>query len=342
MKNEAYSNVLQRTSIALPSLPTMLEDLNELDEAQEKGNNKENESKTKIETEKYSNLEKEKEIKCDQMVSDRLLEGEEETVSNKLNSLSPTKTGQPKGDTEEKVEQQKTNNLEEEEKVIKRTDVLAHRLLKGKKETKSNKPHPLFSTKAGQPKKDPGTRLGQEKTSAKVKNQVTEWPHTLVRDLLEEDDSEEEEDIKCLHILPQTLLETKEETICIRPPNTEQTKNRFTPKVEQNKDDDVEKEKEIERLRALAETLLERERDLEVQMLEYYGLKEQEEAMKEMENLLKTNSTEAKFLSLKVESLEEENERLKNQILELEKVTNKLDRNKEKIKKLKQRFVYFF
>jgi hypothetical protein len=320
LKDAAHSNILQRTSLALPSLPTLLEDPKELEEEQEKGNNRESESKRKIKTED-SNLEKEKEIKCDEMLSDKL-----------LNSLFPTNTVQPKLETEVEFEQQKTNSLEKE-KEIKHNDKLAHKFLKRKEETKTNKqPHSLFPSMAGQPTKEPGTRLEQEKTSSIVKNQAVEWSHT-VRELLEEDESGEEEEIKCIHILPQTLLETKGESICI-------PRSRYNaPKVAQEETDDLEKEKEIEQLRALAETLLERERNLEVQMLEYYGLKEQEEAMNEMENLLKTNSTEAKFLSLKVESLQEENERLKNQILELEKVTNKLDRNKEKIKMLKKRFV---
>jgi hypothetical protein len=316
-KDEAHSNVLQRTSLALPSLPTLFEDPIVLDEAQEKGNNRESESKINIKTEKDGNWEKEKEIKCDEMLIDKLLNREDKTISNKPNSLFPTKTGQPKAETEVEVEQQKTNILEKEEEI---------------KHTKSNKPHSLFPSKVGQPKKEPGTKHEQEKTSSIVKNQAVEWSHT-VWDLLEEDESDEEEEIRYLHILPQTLLETKGESICI-------PRSRYAaPKVAQEETDDLEKEKEIEQLRALAETLLERERNLEVQMLEYYGLKEQEGAMKEMENLLKTNSTETKFLSLKVESLEEENEKLKNQILELEKVTNKLDRNKEKIKMLKKRFV---
>ncbi|KAF3324533.1 protein CHUP1 [Carex littledalei] len=329
--DEGHSNVIQRTSIAPPSLPTLLEELEEHEEANEQENNIKSELQEKIETEDC-NLEKEKEIKCDQMLSDKLLQEEEETITNKTNSLFLTETGQPETETETKVEQ-KSIILEKELEI------------KGEDENIPNKTHFLFPTMAGQPKKESETKHEQEKTSVKGKNQGIEWPHMLVRDLLyeeeeeeeEEEDDEDEEEIKYLHVLPQTLLETKEEIISICPPNTEEPKNHIKAKVELEENDDLEKEKEIERLRALAETLLERERGLEVQMLEYYGLKEQEEAMKEMENVLKTNCNEAKFLSLKVESLEEENVRLKNQILDLEKVTNKLDKNKEEIKMLKKR-----
>ena len=124
-------NVLQRTSITPPSLPTLLEEPEEYVEADEQENNKKSEPKEKIETEDC-NLEKEKEIKCEQMLSDKLLHEEEETITNKPNSLFPTETGQPETETETKVEHKSI--ILEKELEIKHTDMLAHKLLKGEDE----------------------------------------------------------------------------------------------------------------------------------------------------------------------------------------------------------------
>lgn len=99
---------------------------------------------------------------------------------------------------------------------------------------------------------------------------------------------------------------------------------------------DLEMEQEIMRLRNLVESLSQRQRELEMEMLENYGLKEREAATKELENRLKISSVEAKFLTLKVESLQDENQRLKNQILEFEGLKNKLESMKAKIKLLKK------
>lgn len=46
----------------------------------------------------------------------------------------------------------------------------------------------------------------------------------------------------------------------------------------------------------MVKNLKERERDLEIQLLEYYGLKEQESAVVELHNRLKINSMETSFL----------------------------------------------
>ncbi|XP_010939030.1 protein CHUP1, chloroplastic [Elaeis guineensis] len=100
---------------------------------------------------------------------------------------------------------------------------------------------------------------------------------------------------------------------------------------------DVEMELEIAYLRNLVHSLQEREKCLELQMLEYYGLKEQEATVRELENRLKMNTMEVKLLSLKIESLQDENQKLKNQVLDYSRVMTELESARSMIKLLKKK-----
>ncbi|KAH9614253.1 hypothetical protein KSS87_013116 [Heliosperma pusillum] len=106
---------------------------------------------------------------------------------------------------------------------------------------------------------------------------------------------------------------------------------------------DVEKddyEHEIENLKRRVRYLRERERKLEVQLLEYYGLKEQEKAMMELQNRVKINNIEAKLFSMRIESLEAENKRLATQVGDYSKIVSELEDAKVKIKVLKRKIRY--
>ncbi|KAK8678744.1 hypothetical protein V6N13_144231 [Hibiscus sabdariffa] len=96
-------------------------------------------------------------------------------------------------------------------------------------------------------------------------------------------------------------------------------------------------EKEIKQLRNMVRMLRERERNLEVQLLEYYGIKEQEAAILERENQLKINNMEAKFFTQKIASLQSENQRLENQVADHAKVVAELQAAKSRIKVLKKK-----
>ncbi|PQQ05871.1 polyadenylate-binding protein 4-like isoform X1 [Prunus yedoensis var. nudiflora] len=98
-----------------------------------------------------------------------------------------------------------------------------------------------------------------------------------------------------------------------------------------------EHEQEIRHLRSTVRMLRERERNLEVQLLEYYGLKEQETAVMELQNQLKINTMEAKLFTLKIESLEAENRRLEAQVADHAKVVAELEATRAKIKILKKK-----
>ncbi|TYJ46636.1 hypothetical protein E1A91_A02G132600v1 [Gossypium mustelinum] len=96
-------------------------------------------------------------------------------------------------------------------------------------------------------------------------------------------------------------------------------------------------EQEIKYLRNMVRMLSERERNLELQLLEYYGLKEQEAAVFELQNQLKINKMEAKRFNHKIESLQSENQRLEAQVVDHARVMAELETAKSKIKLFKKK-----
>lgn len=99
-------------------------------------------------------------------------------------------------------------------------------------------------------------------------------------------------------------------------------------------------EQEVRHLRNMVRILRERERSLEVQLLEYYGLKEQETAVMELQNRLKINNMEAKLFTLKIESLQADNRRLQTQVADHAKVMSELESARSKIKLLKRKLKF--
>ncbi|WOH04078.1 hypothetical protein DCAR_0623484 [Daucus carota subsp. sativus] len=86
----------------------------------------------------------------------------------------------------------------------------------------------------------------------------------------------------------------------------------------------------------MVKNLKERERDLELQLLEYYGLKEQESSVMELQNRLKVNSMETKLYTLKIETLQADNKRLEAQVTDHARVVADLEVARSKLKKLKR------
>ncbi|KAJ9568440.1 hypothetical protein OSB04_004406 [Centaurea solstitialis] len=114
------------------------------------------------------------------------------------------------------------------------------------------------------------------------------------------------------------------------------------PNVSPMKDSDLQRPKdahdqEITSLRNLVKILKERESNLEIQLLEYYGLKEQETAVMELQNRLKLNNMEAKLFALKIESLQADNRRLEAQMADYTKAVSDLEAARSKIKTLKKK-----
>ncbi|XP_009398825.2 protein CHUP1, chloroplastic-like [Musa acuminata AAA Group] len=101
--------------------------------------------------------------------------------------------------------------------------------------------------------------------------------------------------------------------------------------------EDKAMEQEIANLRKLVWSLQENERSLELQLLEYYGMQEQEAAVRELESQLKINLVEAKLYSLKIESLQADNRRLQDQLMEYSRAMNELEAGRATIKILKKK-----
>ncbi|KAJ0977946.1 hypothetical protein J5N97_013420 [Dioscorea zingiberensis] len=100
---------------------------------------------------------------------------------------------------------------------------------------------------------------------------------------------------------------------------------------------DIAMEQEIARLKNLVVSLSERERCLELQLLEYYGMQEQEAALRELESQLKMNTMETKLYTMKIESLQADNQRLQAQVLDYSRVVSELESSRAKIKLLKRK-----
>ncbi|KAI4325323.1 hypothetical protein MLD38_030735 [Melastoma candidum] len=96
-------------------------------------------------------------------------------------------------------------------------------------------------------------------------------------------------------------------------------------------------EQEIAHLKDTVRILTERERSLEFQLLEYYGLKEQETALMELQNRLKINNMEAQLFCMRIESLEAENRRLEANASDYAKVVSELETARSKIRVLKKK-----
>ncbi|KAE8655709.1 Detected protein of confused Function [Hibiscus syriacus] len=96
-------------------------------------------------------------------------------------------------------------------------------------------------------------------------------------------------------------------------------------------------EQEIKYLRNMVRMLSEKERNLEIQLLEYYGLKEQETAVLELQNQLKINKMEAKIFTRRIESLQSENQRLEAQVSDHARVIAELEAARSKIKVFKRK-----
>ncbi|MFQ6644352.1 hypothetical protein Gotur_018751 [Gossypium turneri] len=96
-------------------------------------------------------------------------------------------------------------------------------------------------------------------------------------------------------------------------------------------------EQEIEHLRNTVKLLREKEKNLEAQLLKYYGLKEQETAVTELINRLKIKNTEVKLFSLKIESLQSEKRQLQSQVTSHEKAVAELESARSQIKMLKKK-----
>ncbi|GLT34510.1 hypothetical protein SLA2020_090190 [Shorea laevis] len=93
---------------------------------------------------------------------------------------------------------------------------------------------------------------------------------------------------------------------------------------------------ELERLRNLIKELEEREVKLEGELLEYYGLKEQELDIVELQRQLKIKTVEINMLNITINSLQTERKKLQEEIAQGASVKKELEVARNKIKELQR------
>ncbi|KAF5205377.1 Chup1 protein [Thalictrum thalictroides] len=95
---------------------------------------------------------------------------------------------------------------------------------------------------------------------------------------------------------------------------------------------------ELERLRNLVKELEEREVKLEGELLEYYGLKEQESDIVELQRQLKIKTVEINMLNISINTLQAERKKLQEEIAEGASTKKELEMARNKIKELQRQF----
>ncbi|KAL3618263.1 hypothetical protein CASFOL_038584 [Castilleja foliolosa] len=113
------------------------------------------------------------------------------------------------------------------------------------------------------------------------------------------------------------------------------TRESLFPETESGKC--TEHDQEIKKLRTQVKALEEREKDLEIQLLEYDGIKEHENAVTELKNQLRLNNVEVKLYNLKIESLLSNNKRLEAQLADYTNVVTELEATWGKVKMLRKK-----
>nr|XP_043625474.1 protein CHUP1, chloroplastic [Erigeron canadensis] len=95
---------------------------------------------------------------------------------------------------------------------------------------------------------------------------------------------------------------------------------------------------ELERLRNLVKELEEREVKLEGELLEYYGLKEQESDVVELQRQVKIKSVEIDMLNVTINSLQTERKKLQEEVKQGATYKKELEAARYKIKELQRQF----
>ncbi|KAL8518318.1 hypothetical protein ACS0TY_009620 [Phlomoides rotata] len=93
---------------------------------------------------------------------------------------------------------------------------------------------------------------------------------------------------------------------------------------------------ELERLRNLVQELEEREVKLEGELLEYYGLKEQESSIAELQKQLKIKTVEIDMLNITINSLQAERKKLQEEVSQGVNARKELEMARKKIKELQK------
>lgn len=115
------------------------------------------------------------------------------------------------------------------------------------------------------------------------------------------------------------------------------TSDKFDVKDRSQYDIDMEiNASELERLRRLVKELEEREVKLEGELLEYYGLKEQESDVVELQKQLKIKTVEIDMLNITINSLQAERKKLQDEVAQGVSAKKELEVARSKIRELQR------
>ncbi|KAJ4710589.1 Protein CHUP1, chloroplastic [Melia azedarach] len=187
----------------------------------------------------------------------------------------------------------------------------------------------------------------KQQNQGKDKKQFT-YPDDSLREKTEEDE-EEEAEVKLISSIFNRALDsppyTDDEDIL--PEFEDLLSGEIEYPLPSDKFDEAEKNKvyeaemadnvrELERLRNLVMELQEREVKLEGELLEYYGLKEQEYDIVELQRQLKIKIVEVDMLNITINSLQAERKKLQEEIAQGSNIRKELEVARSKIKELQR------
>ncbi|MQM22374.1 hypothetical protein Taro_055424 [Colocasia esculenta] len=113
--------------------------------------------------------------------------------------------------------------------------------------------------------------------------------------------------------------------------------DKFDVKVDSRYEAEIaNNESELERLRNLVKELEEREVKLEGELLEYYGLKEQESNIAELQKQLKIKTVEIDMLNITINSLQAERKKLQDEVMQGMSAKKELEAARNKLKEIQR------
>ncbi|XP_061339247.1 protein CHUP1, chloroplastic isoform X2 [Gastrolobium bilobum] len=201
------------------------------------------------------------------------------------------------------------------------------------KTSKSVKLHPNFGSEHGE------ARLKEHQNEGTEEEQITRFI-----DVLKNKDREEEEEKEEVKLISSIINRANDFEDDILPEFEDLLSGEIefplpTDTPEKDKVYEIEmanNASELERLRQLVKELEEREVKLEGELLEYYGLKEQESDIVELQRQLKIKTVEIDMLNITINSLQTERKKLQEELTHGASAKRELEVARNKIKELQR------
>ncbi|CAA7049828.1 unnamed protein product [Microthlaspi erraticum] len=199
--------------------------------------------------------------------------------------------------------------------------------------------------KPSKPSKPPVLLL--ENGEGEEDKEETVYPNNNLNDKNVEEEEEEEEEVKLINSVINQSRGSFSDYLDDEIEDLLSGEIEYPLPIDDNTLEKAEKERrfesemayndsELERLRQLVKELEEREVKLEGELLEYYGLKEQESDIVELQRQLKIKTVEIDMLNITINSLQAERKKLQEEISQNGVVRKELEVARNKIKELQR------